>query len=261
MLLLRISTSEDRSTIQAYLNLIINGATAGGTLDANFLNSDFARRSEFNLLILGGSSQSGVGLLRGAQGLTQLPRYYRSGINFNYQNPGVPISFQLRWLGSNDSARMTFTTDYQTQTCEPQPIRKFGVRFQTLDNDKDGGEIVSAEIFLGNQLVWRWAEFGRREHIWRDNTHQPEDNDAGFGGVPGWFSAPPLVGGLKNTDCRGLRVRITKIGSSDWNFLYQAALWLDDGSPQGRIVEFLRAPTPANFHGSEQSVEYGANNC
>lgn len=261
ILLLRVSTTEDRSTTQAYLNLIVSGLTASGELEAQFLKSEFVKRAEFNLLLLGGPSEAGVALLKGAKGLTELPKYYKAGINLNQKNPGVPISYKLRWLGSNQIARMTFTTDYQSQTCAPQDIKRFGIRFQTLDDDKDRGDIVTGEIFLNNVLVWRWAEFGRREHTWNDNTHQPEDNDAGFGGVPGWFSAPPSVPGLKASDCSGLKVRITKIGNKGWNFKYQAALWLDDGTPNGKMVEFMRAPTPANFKGGEQMVEYAANAC
>ncbi|SDC26430.1 Thiol-activated cytolysin [Massilia sp. PDC64] len=260
MLLLHISTSENEDSTKAFVNAAYNGMTTSGSISADLLNSSFVRNSKFSLLVLGGSPTGAWKLLRGIEGLKALPQYYKSGIDFSKDNIGVPISYQLRWLGTKNMARLTFSTDYQTQVCSPLAVTRFGVRLQTLDDDKDDGDIVTAEIYRGSELVWRWAELGRREHKWQDNTHQPDDNDADFGGIAGWFSSPPLTK-LTSDQCSRLKARITKTGDRGWNFLYQAALWVEDGSRNGRMIEFMRAPTPANFKGSQQSVEYAANNC
>ena len=228
MMLLSLSSQEKAESVNAYLNLVISGVAAGGEFDAKLMNSSFIRETEFRVLVLGGPTEPVVNLLKGPEALKKLSAYYNDGINFNVKTPAVPISYQLRWLGNKDQARLNFSTNYQVQKISPQRVVRFGIRLQTLDDDKDPGDIVSASIYKDNYQIWRLDPIAPPHHCWDNHTRQPDPSDADFGGVPGWFSAPPTVD-IYTNEIGSIRVYVGKTGDRKWKFTACVALWLEDG--------------------------------
>jgi thiol-activated cytolysin len=136
MLVLTIETKEKSESVQAFLNLAVSGVVGSGGFDASFLNSSFVRESLFRVVVLGGPTGAALHVLNGPQGMLQLREFFQEGINFTRDTPAVPLSYQLRSLGDNASARMVFSTDYEVQSTRPQAIKRFGARFQTEDDNK-----------------------------------------------------------------------------------------------------------------------------
>jgi hypothetical protein len=98
-----------------------------------------------------------------------------------------------------------------------KPIVGYFVRFHTEDDDKDGGDRVSAEVIRpsNNQVLADKDTLGDPGHEWDDQTDQPDANDASWG-RKGWFKLdthPPLL-----TAGEGARLIIRKTGNSGWNF-------------------------------------------
>lgn len=108
-----------------------------------------------------------------------------------------------------------------TQKAEADPTGKnivgYYVRFHTEDDDKDSGETVSGEVQRpsNGQVLADKDEFGKKEHRWKDQTDQPDSNDASWG-RKGWFALDTHSPYLKAGE--GAYLYIRKTGNNGWNF-------------------------------------------
>ena len=136
-------------------------------------------------------------------------------------------------------------------------VTAFYVRFQTQNDDKDGGDNVSALILRDDQVVAEHREFGRANHEWDDNTSQPAHDDAGFGGKPGWFKVdnPGIRSGvtIAETDRPRLKLRISKANPNKrWLFKVSLLVLLDNGTEH----EWLNSGTERLGHGGKTDHDF-----
>ena len=115
-------------------------------------------------------------------------------------------------------------------------IRRSGARFQTEGDDKDGKNAVSVYLFDDNrQIAPAIQPFAPPGHEWDDHTPQPEPNDSGFGGIPGWFSTTALNADATSERLRNFHLEVEKSVGQGWNFRYASAVWLEDNKT---VIEF-----------------------
>lgn len=229
MLILFVSSTETADKVRATLEAVYNAVASKGRVSITKGDSAVLRASELRLLALGGPAGGVTKLLSTTTAVGDLTHYFTSGETFGVSSPGVPISFQLRYL-TGESAQIGLTTAYSTRTCRSQKVVGLGMRFETTDEDKDNGDIVTGSITWDGTEVYRWPEFGRRHHIWRDWTSQPDPGDAQYGRTGWFFSA--LGAQYQFPIDRLCRVRavVSKTGDRGWHGKMFVGALLEDGS-------------------------------
>jgi Thiol-activated cytolysin len=254
MILLRASSDASESELKDALHLAVSGVTTSGQLDATLKTNHAVAQTEFAMVVLGSQDGTAV-LIGGFAGLQHIADVWSSGAKLAADQPAFPISYQLRWLGRNpstgernESAKLTFTSDYSAVSCSPQKITRFGVRFNTTDDDKDGGDRVDVDLFNGGEQVSTYWCDQPYNHKWDDHTSQPDGSDADFGGVAGWYSTTVFTRTVYTNEISALKLRVRKTGDKGWHFQVSSQLWLEGG----RRIEFVTFGREVKFKGSNQ---------
>jgi len=109
LLVLVFQSSASASELEASVNAAMHSGVADGAVNIEGKYAETLRSSQMHVLALGGSGQSAVKLIAGdlAQGLQA---YMQEGATFSKDSPGLPISFQARYLRDNTTAGMALTT-------------------------------------------------------------------------------------------------------------------------------------------------------
>lgn len=77
----------------------------------------------------------------------------------------------------------------QVQAMSAARVENFYIRFHTLHDNKDAGDVVSAAIHRADNggIVAYQAVLGDPGHDWVSGSDQPNAGDASWGGQPSWF--------------------------------------------------------------------------
>jgi len=194
MLFLFISSSSTSAELRAALNGAFRAAVVSGSTDIDARQREVLQNSDIRILALGGGAGTTVDLLGGADKLGGLRKYLTEGINFSRTNPGVPISYQLRYLKDNSIARLSLATDYQVFDYRTQLAKEVVVTFNLTGDDKDKEEEIQLRVYKGN------VEVGAEK----------------FGGGRKWDNpstevcSVPLRAGVSANDVPSLRIHMRK---------------------------------------------------
>jgi hypothetical protein len=120
IIMLRMETNNMNTDIS--LDAVLN--YAGGVNASGTINSDYEsvlQNSTINIISIGGNAEVGVSSVSAAdieEGPGSL-NYIITGQNALYSrdNPGVPISYTIRYLKDNSLAKMGYSTDYTVEEC------------------------------------------------------------------------------------------------------------------------------------------------
>ncbi len=245
MLLIHASSSADEKTLSDALHIAIGGITASGQTDLTVEQASAIRQTSFSMAVLG--DQTGTSeVIGGLAAIQHIGEVWNAGTTLKPGAPVYPISYQLRWLGRDpisgdryESARLSLISDYSTTNCRPQAITKFGVRFQTTNDDKDDSSTVRAYLFSGNELVATNKVDSPYNNTWDNGDSSPHPGDAGWGGPAGWFCNADFNRPISSSEISQFRLRVTKSGTDGWTFKPSACVWLEHGEQ----VEFLPFPS------------------
>lgn len=223
MLLVFASTQAEAESLRLALAASFSSMASSGEVNIEHQHRKVLQESEIKVLALGGPSSGVVKLLTNADKAKGLEEYLKEGANFTRSSPGVPIAYQARYLRDNDVARVSFTTNYEVRTSEPDPvrIRALQLRFHTHDDDKDPDARVVVEIRAGGNVVWR-GDFGKG-NTWRDHTHAPNSWE------PPWqlnLTTPVSLEDVRSMSLHGEQAD----DNSGWNMSYDVWAICDDGS-------------------------------
>lgn len=195
MLFLFISSSASNSELRAALNGSFRAVVASAKVDIDARHREILQNSDIRVLALGGGSGTTVDLLAGDDKLGGLKKYLTEGINFGATNPGVPISYQLRYRKDNSLARLSLSTDYQVYDYRTQAAKEVVVTFKLTEDDKDKEEEIQLKVYKGNVEVGA-KNFGAGVK-WPD---------------PGIYPCVvPLANGVSASDVPSLRVHMYKV--------------------------------------------------
>ncbi|GET46159.1 thiol-activated cytolysin family protein [Capnocytophaga felis] len=107
VLLLGIETTLTKKEAQAK----INASILGGKFDANAETAynDLNKTSKITGRVLGGNAQLGGEAITDIE---QIKKFVKEGANYNKENPGIPIAYKLRELGTNETFRTVIYSKY-----------------------------------------------------------------------------------------------------------------------------------------------------
>jgi hypothetical protein len=115
LLVLIFQSSASASELEAAVNAAMHSGRGEGAVKIQGKYADTLRSSQVHVLALGGSGQSAVKLIAGDP-IQGLQAYMQEGATFSKDSPGLPISFQARYLRDNATAGMALTTSWIEKT-------------------------------------------------------------------------------------------------------------------------------------------------
>lgn len=120
LLVMSVSSSASESALRAAISASIRFLKGGASADFTAEERGVLQGAEFRVAALGGGASAVLTLLGTPTGLDSLRAYYQAGINYGPSSPGIALSYSMRWLSTNDEARLSFTTDFPIETRHPQ---------------------------------------------------------------------------------------------------------------------------------------------
>jgi hypothetical protein len=122
--------------LQASVNAAFGGVVKG-TGESEVHHKRALESSQMQVLAIGGAAQHAAEVVGGGR-LEAVRDYVRAGATFSRSSPGVPISFQARYLRDNTSAGMTLSTSWTQRTIRGRDIEavtpfKVGPRSGVVD--------------------------------------------------------------------------------------------------------------------------------
>jgi hypothetical protein len=162
-----ISSNEESSRLKAAVESSFKIGIVNGDANVAAERQRIIQDSDIRVLVLGGSGSSAVNVLTGDK-VAGIEKLLREGADYSPSSPGVPISYQLRYLKDNDVARLSLTTEYDDRRVTPIGIKQLLVTFNTMDDDKDKEEVLDAWAYLGGRELFH-STFSDGE-TWNDHT-------------------------------------------------------------------------------------------
>jgi hypothetical protein len=114
MLLFVFQSSATSADLQASVNAAFSGSVQG-TADVEAQYRKVLKSSQMQVLAIGGAAQHAAEVIAGGC-LEAIADYVRAGATLSRSSPGVPISFQARYLRDNTSAGMALSTSWAERT-------------------------------------------------------------------------------------------------------------------------------------------------
>lgn len=121
LLLFVLQSSESATELEASVNAAFNGAVSG-TVDVKGKYEKVLQSSQMQVLAIGGSAQHAAEVIAGGR-LEAIGNYVRAGATFSHSSPGLPISFQARYLRDNTPSGMALTTSWTQRTIRGRDVQ------------------------------------------------------------------------------------------------------------------------------------------
>lgn len=208
-----IESNYEASEVRATLNAAFSSGFTSGNLDLSAGQKKLLNESNIQILILGGAGRPAVEVVAGDH-VSKLKNYLVSGANYSKSSPGVIISYVVRYLKDNDTARVSSSTDYTIKTSEPAPeaitLTSMRVTWRTQGDNKDWNSQPVIDVF---------DRVGRHVgHI--DCCSADRRNDEWNNGRTETRNLNILISGLKKEDLSNGRFSAGRnpVGNDDWDY-------------------------------------------
>jgi hypothetical protein len=218
MLIFTVSSKTESSELKASLNAAFNSYSVSGSISLSADQKRVLQESEVKVLGLGGPASGVVDLITSPDKAQALQAYLRSGQNFSQASPGVPISYQARYLRDFGIAKVAFTTDYNVETWTPNPLKvqALKVSLHTHNDDKDDSASEHIEIYFGSSLIAS-GDYGWKQK-WESNVT-----------VEYWMKLDPNVT-VASDKVRDMSILIRQdLDNTGWDMSYDVYAQFDDG--------------------------------
>lgn len=106
-----LSQSELKASVDGGFKFGGTGVTVNAGTEYQKLEST----TSVKVYALGGNAQLAAGTVSAAP--EAISTFLKGGANFGADNPGVPISYMIRYLADSSQVRLALTTEYTTQDC------------------------------------------------------------------------------------------------------------------------------------------------
>lgn len=137
MVVFTLESEKSSTEIAAALSVAFNSSGTEIGVDLTAAQKQALEQSRMHAFVLGGSGDSAVQAVSGIEGIK---RFIAEGGDYSKRSPGAPISYKLKHLKDNSSARMSVTTDYDVKICNKISDR-YSVRLKSLTvlDESDSG--------------------------------------------------------------------------------------------------------------------------
>jgi thiol-activated cytolysin len=110
------------------------GVEVSGNVSVKY--RDMISSSKVTAYILGGSGDVAA---QSIDSFEALMNFIKTGGNYSKDSPGAPIAYKLAYLGNNEPARLSFTTDYTIKECI-RVGQKVKVQLKNVKIERTGGD-------------------------------------------------------------------------------------------------------------------------
>ncbi|ATA68051.1 thiol-activated cytolysin [Capnocytophaga cynodegmi] len=149
VLLLGIESTLSKTDVEAKLNASFLGGKITAEAEAAF--KELSQNSTIRGRVLGGNSALAGQTI---SDIEQVKNFLKEGASFSRQNPGIPISYKMRELGTNLPFKTVIYSKYLKTDSSPNANKKldFRIFFGKQDLETITGEVVSR---LGKSYIER----------------------------------------------------------------------------------------------------------
>jgi hypothetical protein len=235
-----VSNNLEADKLEASVHASVSGLGSKASVDAGLAENKVLSESLVSAFVLGGGLKDAVGLITAGTGeavLKTLHDYIQGGAECSKGSPGLPISYQIRYLGSTGPARLSYSTDYKYPS--QRNVTGFQVTYETTSQDKDGepgGADVVAVLRHRNEEVGK-AEIGPREarKWWEKGTfHGP-------------FRATKLDKSINEADISDCTIQVTQEdvpprNGATWDMRVRIEVFFDGADNKPVIVHDYKDP-------------------
>jgi hypothetical protein len=171
ILLMYIESSESQEELNSTMSVAFSGAFVDGSANLTTRQKEVLTKSTINVIALGGNAAAAFKII--AQGsaddmLKELKKYLVDGANYDpINNPAYPISYLTRYIKNNETAKLSYTTNFQVNNCVKNPTKVTQILFDInlTTDDKDEQEAVEfwtlkAGVVKGNQTFGQGTKWG-----------------------------------------------------------------------------------------------------
>ena len=116
---LLFESTASQTKLETALKAAYNGGAIGasGALQQDY--EDVINQSTVTAYGLGGDAKAAIKAATGSNQFEQIGTFLTENADFNPQNPGVPISYTVRYLGNSSEVKLGLTTDFTAKNCVP----------------------------------------------------------------------------------------------------------------------------------------------
>jgi len=143
-------SNESQDSLNVTMNAAFNGGMTSGNLDLSAGRTSIFQNSKMTVFSLGGAAEATVKVLNAGSGhlMDSLKVYLEDGANYSKNSPAYPISFIVKYLKSDDIAKLGVAYKYNVPICtkNPRQVKSIKFNFITTTDDKDHEEGVFASI-------------------------------------------------------------------------------------------------------------------
>jgi hypothetical protein len=206
MLVLLIDSHETSNRLRAALQAAFSGVVASGRIDVSAEHRRALENSSIRILSLGGAAGTAIELLASENKLEALEQYFKDGADFSATSPGVPISYQARYLKDNSAARISFTADYVVETCvTPKYVRPATVTIDRLEFHDTADDDEDVSFYVVIELLRQDGAVATRLKVTRGETYVEEPEKVGWRNNKNKF----FMGSTKRTNEAVFAARVT----------------------------------------------------
>jgi hypothetical protein len=116
---LLFESSASQTDLEAAVKAAYNGGAVAANGSVDVTKQDIINQSTVTAYGLGGDAKAGIKAATGTNQFEQIGSFLTEGADFTPQNPGVPISYTVRYLGDSSEVKLGLTTDFTAKNCVP----------------------------------------------------------------------------------------------------------------------------------------------
>ena len=124
---LLFESSASQTDLEAAVKAAYNGAAIGASGAVSASDQKIIDDSTVTAYGLGGDAKAAIGAATGSDQFEKIGTFLTEGADFSPQNPGVAISYTVRYLGDSSEVKLALTTDYTAKNCVPNVLGCDGV--------------------------------------------------------------------------------------------------------------------------------------
>ena len=216
----------ESTTIATEMQATLDAAFSGGSANMSASQKQMLNESSIQILVIGGGGTPAIKAITGDK-VVEVAAFLAAGANYSKQSPGALISYVVRYMVDNSTARVSSSTDYIIRTSTNKPegaLTDILFSINTGDDDKDDDNHVSIQFTLkpANVLLYRDQDIPPKQPndddaTWHDHDKRPINfkvNNNVFQGDP---------------SAQQIEITITKSGGAHWHFGFDFLMKFSSG--------------------------------
>ncbi len=116
---LLFESTASQTDLQAAVSAAYNGGAVNASGSVTAAYQDIINNSTLTTYGVGGDAQAAIQAATGATQFDKIGAFLTEKADFSPSNPGVPISYMIRYLGDSTEVKLALTTSFTAKDCVP----------------------------------------------------------------------------------------------------------------------------------------------